>query len=389
MGAFVQLLLYLQPTYESFSEGKEDEEPIILKQPPTPASMAVLSLQPSSSVHSRKCAFQWSTRAANQKESTNPDKMGTTSIESSNDNIDMTMEDNSSSGSELDPDELPAKRLRTSTIVTRSSKATASPRFTPAVTDYGTDIETDAEVAIENASTTNVNEMTSGPAPNAISSLSSPTGVDNDLVRQSSLGTDVPDRTTPLHVLSDAGTEPSPQSPDLHLNVQLTIPEFLTTNSNIYGYLVEVNEPGFKALLNGYIVFEGADHSGHRGNLTTSSRPKGVGWWLARACPNRIPPFDSLSSLGNSIVDWWIFIQPDWWRMGMECGVTSQEGGCWERLYQPGINGLLNVVIVVYWWAKILEERGQSVDASYHWLVADITWVLSQLTEVASEGLSS
>ena len=60
-------------------------------------------------------------------------------------------------------------------------------------------------------------------------------------------------------------------------------------------------------------------------------------------------------------------------------------GGDWEHLFRPGVNGLLNVVILAHWWAQILEERGCAGDETYSWFVSDVAWVLSQLTVVACE----
>ena len=164
-------------------------------------------------------------------------------------------------------------------------------------------------------------------------------------------------------------------SHDLPLDTEPIIPAFLTTKHNIYGYLVNVNEPGFVALLDNYIAFEVAECSGIRGTLPTTCRPTAVSWWTSRARPDRIPPFDGLKGFASGVVEWWISIQPDWRRL--KCGETNQGDGCWESLYQPGINGLLNVVILVYWWAKTLEGSGESGDAAYHWLANDVTWVLS------------
>ena len=56
------------------------------------------------------------------------------------------------------------------------------------------------------------------------------------------------------------------------------------------------------------------------------------------------------------------------------------------HLFRPGVNSLLNVVILAHWWAQILEERDCTHDETYSWFVSDVTWVLSQLTVVACEG---
>ena len=282
----------------------------------------------------------------------------------------MNVENNSSSGSSVDPDELPTKRLRTSTVVTRGSKVPA--------TSLNEVDETTAD-SVRDVST---------PLP------PSPTGVDISLspIEQSSNDTGISQGTPPLHaqqvdnVPSDTDTEPSPQSPSPSLDVELTVPDFLKGKRDIYNYLTSVDEPGFKLLLVSYIKFELADLSGIRGALPTDFRPKAIAWWSSRARPNKLPPYDSFSSFTNTIVQWWISMQPDWRRSGLRCGTIARDEGKLESLYQPGINGLLNIVILVYWWASILEERGEPAGLAYHWLLADVTWVLSQLTLIAKKG---
>ena len=37
--------------------------------------------------------------------------------------------------------------------------------------------------------------------------------------------------------------------------------------------------------------------------------------------------------------------------------MSRKVSGDWEVLYAPRINGLLNVVMLVYWWIRILEEH--------------------------------
>ena len=51
------------------------------------------------------------------------------------------------------------------------------------------------------------------------------------------------------------------------------------------------------------------------------------------------------------------------------------------------MNSLLNVVVLAYWWIKILEQRESTVDKAYTWFVSDVAWVFSQLTDVAREGI--
>ena len=56
--------------------------------------------------------------------------------------------------------------------------------------------------------------------------------------------------------------------------------------------------------------------------------------------------------------------------------------GDWGALYAPRINGLLNVVVLVYWWIRILEEDEpeDGSRADYEEFTDDVAWVFSHLT---------
>ena len=393
---------------QNFLEGSSGEEPKIVQHPPGATHTAAPSQPPlttrprGSTVTSRRSAH-----TLGQGGGKNPKKRPIVDSKSSDEeeDVDMTIEDNSDSGSSVDSDKLPVKRLRTSTIVTRGSRAidtdtdAAIDTDTDGLVDVDTDalidtdtdalidtdtdalVDTDTDALIDTDVDINTNTDAAAEAvinTNADANANAKTVIDTGA--KAGISADV-------EAATENDTEPFPESPDLLLNDEPIIPDFLTAKSNVYSYLVSVNEPGFATLLDNYIAFELADHSGHRGNFPTGSRPKGIGWWTSRTRPDRIPPFDSLASFSKGIIEWWIAIQPDW-RRHLKCGETLRGEGFWDRLYQPGINGLLNVIILVYWWAKICEERSEPVNAAYHWLVADITWVLSQLTRIAHEGYS-
>ena len=344
--------------------------------------------------------------------------------------VDMEIEDNDSSGSSVDSDHVPAKRLRTS-IATRSSRAiSVSEKSTdvgalpsnarddtpgPGNSDTEPEPNCDPEVPDLNSS---MNALSPGarldPArdttPPDMDALSP--GVHSDPARdttapatptscsseQGDMEVDEPD-TTPEDRNTVAVNIPctcdlantSPVALSQHLfsgpapGPGLKVPDFLTVKHNIYGYLSSVSEPGFKALLENYITFELADHSGIRGTLSTSYRPKAIAWWFGRARPAKLPPYDSLKSFTSGVMEWWIFVQPRWRKIKPK--MVSRVAGDWEHLYQPGVNGLLNIVILAYWWVRILEERGTPIDETYTWFVSDVTWVLSRLAGVACDGI--
>ena len=285
-----------------------------------------------------------SARVTGRAQNKNPNKKRTISTRSSDkEDIGMTLEGSSSSGLLVGPINPPVKRPRTSTIIACCSKVTASLQTAATVTGQNSrsiSATTDDDMAIESAITSAAGNMTVDPTPDTPTSHPpSPPQAGTD---------DAP---------SDAGTEPSPRSSDLDPNVNPTAPDFFTKGKhNIYSYFNKFGDRGFKALLKNYITFKLTDLSDTQGFLPTDHRPKAIVWWSSRARPGRIPPYGTLSSFRNSVVEWWIFIQPIWQRRKIECGKTLRDEGDFDLLYQSGINGLLNIVVLIYWWASILEE---------------------------------
>ena len=166
---------------------------------------------------------------------------------------------------------------------------------------------------------------------------------------------------------------------------ELEIPDFLIGKNNVYGYLSRIKEARFCDLLEKYVMFELANRSLHRGVFSTCDRPKAISWWTARTCTSNLPPFNSLNSFKKHIIKWWTTIQPDWHKI--QPRKTLRDTGDWEALYQPGINRLLNIVILAYWWIRILEERGNAINEAYSWFISDVAWVLTQLTGAAHKGI--
>lgn len=57
----------------------------------------------------------------------------------------------------------------------------------------------------------------------------------------------------------------------------------------------------------------------------------------------------------DSVFEWWGSIQPSW-RIFERNRVSREVNGGWEALRSPRINGLLNVLILAYWWVQILDD---------------------------------
>ena len=171
-----------------------------------------------------------------------------------------------------------------------------------------------------------------------------------------------------------------------------SVPAFLLSHGkgkrkvDIFDYLNQVEDPHFRQVLLHYIHIEASDKSGMSGLLPTSNRPVEISQWSARARPAGLPDFTkgkrTFSSFVDSAFAWWGSIQPSW--RSFKCGEVSREvNGDWGVLYAPRINGLLNIVMLVYWWVGVLEEQKpkDGIRADYEEFADDVAWVFSNLSE--------
>jgi len=168
------------------------------------------------------------------------------------------------------------------------------------------------------------------------------------------------------------------------------IPTFLRVHGtgsrkvDIFAYLNEVQDPHFREVLFHYIDFELNDKSGTNGSLPTAKRPAEISQWTSKARPASIPDYTkgkrTFQAFVDSILAWWGSLQPSW-RSFKRGAVSRGVQGDWAALHAPRINGLLNVVILVYWWARILEQDPVGgVRADYEYFADDVAWVFSQLS---------
>lgn len=311
--------------------------------------------------------------------------------------------DGSSSGESISSD-TPArsKRQCTSGIVTRSSTKTPAPS-----TSIGPHDPQPSDVSADNV---NVDGSPNGNAPRA-SYLAGSIGVGGTTFIETEMNfdpdtehhetTNVEDPT--ISVIGTEGfgrtsaTDPAPKSsppsfPASSNDIDpASIPAFLLSHGkgrrevNIFAYLNEVTDPHFRRALFHYIRFEINDKSGVGGSLPTDHRPTEIGQWSSRARPNMIPtyPKDGRSFLDfiDSVFVWWGSIQPSW-RTFKRGEVSREVRGGWDALYAPRINGLLNVIMLAYWWINILEngEPEEGMRADYEFFADDVAWVLSNLS---------
>ena len=169
------------------------------------------------------------------------------------------------------------------------------------------------------------------------------------------------------------------------------VPAFLRSHGkgirqvDIFAYLNEVQDPRFRQVLINYLNFEINDKSGLCSTLPTPNRPPEVGQWIAKARSANLPDYEkggrTFSMLVDSIFAWWSALQPSW--RSFERGTVSRQvQGSWGSLRYPRINGLLSIVVLVYWWSRILDEKEpeDGVRADYDFFADDVAWVLSNLS---------
>lgn len=96
--------------------------------------------------------------------------------------------------------------------------------------------------------------------------------------------------------------------------------------------------------------------------LAPTGRPSAVALWIGRARLSTWRPIiENVSKYEASFWEWWSVIQPDWrledGELVCECVV-----GDWEALRLPGINGVVSIVVALFYWGlEVLEDsRGQS-----------------------------
>jgi len=200
--------------------------------------------------------------------------------------------------------------------------------------------------------------------------------------------------TSPRHsVITPTITSHSPplQASAISIDVD-NVPAFLRSHGkgkrevDIFNYLNNVEDPHFRQVLLHYIRIEAGHKSVVDGSLPTAKRPVEISQWSSRARPANIPDFTkgkrTFSDFVDSVFTWWGSIQPDW--RSFERGSISRDvRGEWDVLYAPRVNGLLNVVMLVYWWVRILEEQKPkgSVRADYERFAGDVAWVFSNLSD--------
>jgi len=114
----------------------------------------------------------------------------------------------------------------------------------------------------------------------------------------------------------------------------------------------------WKNLVSSWVAFE--ERPGLQANsysLLATGRPKVVGLWINHTCPTTWQPtIADLSDYKGEFNSWWKSFQLTWRISNNEVDKTLIQGD-WDCLRIPGLNGVISVVVALFYWELALEEK--------------------------------
>lgn len=130
-------------------------------------------------------------------------------------------------------------------------------------------------------------------------------------------------------------------------------------------------------LVQQWVEFEQKEGFKERGKLGTADCPECILQWKKCACPSTWrPDISNVLSFEQEFRTWWISLQPTWW-VSEGTMVTSMEGD-WDVLRKPGQNGLICVLVGLFYWGRLVQED-ENQCRGWAELVEDCLLILCQL----------
>jgi hypothetical protein len=120
-------------------------------------------------------------------------------------------------------------------------------------------------------------------------------------------------------------------------------------------------------LVSSWVAFEDNSRSTQVRRLSAAGRPAVVHNWIARRHPENFQPnILSLKVYENEFTDWWRRLQPTWQISNNAVDKAASQGD-WDCLRVPGVNGIMNVVVALFYWGLASEAKSAHHKA---WLAA-------------------
>lgn len=137
--------------------------------------------------------------------------------------------------------------------------------------------------------------------------------------------------------------------------------------------------PEWACLLEGWAKFEALEAYQGASKLSAGSRPVAVKDWIQRArAPTWRPTIANTLQYASQFDSWWTSLQPEW-RVSKDGSVlTDVAEGSWEAVRIGGVNGLLSVVVALFFWGSAAKDE-DSRDSGWISAVKDVDRVLERL----------
>ena len=130
-----------------------------------------------------------------------------------------------------------------------------------------------------------------------------------------------------------------------------------------------------------WVAFEKKEGFKERGFLAAKERPECVSEWIRRGRPPTWrPAITAVSKLELAFRTWWVSLQPKWRVSENGTIITADSDGDWDVLRKPGVNGLLSVLVALFYWGGIAKRTAKQRNA-WAACVEDCILVLRQLVE--------
>ena len=93
--------------------------------------------------------------------------------------------------------------------------------------------------------------------------------------------------------------------------------------------------------------------------LSSSFRPEAIGAWIQRRRSSTYSPKIEIPQYCDAFSKWWTALQPDW-RVHEGKIISKEVNGDWGALKRPGLNGIVSVLVALYYWGGAVAGDAES-----------------------------
>ena len=205
-----------------------------------------------------------------------------------------------------------------------------------------------------------------GAAESGANPGTSPQGVDTPLAKRMRTRKDVATFTAPSSTRASLPSPPSIEPAQAKVAIPPDAPKWFESTLS----MLQVNEwgPSWGALIKAWMDFEVRHEFKEVAKLGAKNRPECIQEWMRRRrSTSWKPPINGVSAYESSFMSWWASLQPDWRLLADGSIDFSAVEGNWDKLRRPGLRGLHNVVVGLFYWVLEVENENKG---HAQWLIA-------------------